>query len=74
MVLGDVVSDVFTTRAPINMELLLAYPVPDPMKAHVDGFGAAELHVAGGEADGGGVVDLDGGGRLGMAHFFEGNA
>ena len=70
---GDVVCDVFTTGAPINMELLLAHPVPDPMEAHVDGLGAAELHAAGGEADGGGVVDLDGGGWLGMAHFFEGN-
>ena len=34
------------------------------MEAHVNGFGAVELHIADGEADGGGFVDLDGGGWL----------
>ena len=74
MVLGDIVSLVFGSRSPVDDELLLADAIVDPVETHVDGLGAFLLDLAIGEADGCRVVGLDGGGRLWVPKFLEGDA
>jgi hypothetical protein len=44
----------------------LAHAVAYPVKAHVNGFGAALLHGVIGNARGSAVIGLNGSGRLGM--------
>ena len=59
---------------PVDIELFLLCAVAHPVETHVDGFGAFVLDLAVGEPGGSGVVDLHGGGRLGVAKFLEGDA
>ena len=54
---------------PVGMELILLCAVAHPVETHVDGFGAFVLYLAVGKPDGSGVVNLHGGGRLGVAHL-----
>ena len=72
MVLAVIVTQVATSWAPVNVEHALLGPVLDPVEVHVNGLGALLLHGAIGEAAGRSVVDLDGGGRLGVPEFDEG--
>jgi hypothetical protein len=65
VVLGEVIGQVVGPAAPMDNNLVLAYPVTDPVKAHVDGFGAALLDSAIGDAISAGVISLHGGGWLG---------
>ncbi len=44
-VLGLVVGDVFFSRDVYQVELVLAYSIPDPMESHVDRLAAFHLDV-----------------------------
>ena len=74
MVLGKIIGAVEGAFAPIDVVLALANTVADPVEAHVDGFGAFLFYRIGNDTSGGAVVGLDGGGWLGMAHFFKGGS
>ena len=71
VVLGKVVGQVVSSAAPVDEELALVDAVSDPVKAHVNGFGAALLHCVVGDPGGAGVICLDGSGLLRMAHAVE---
>ena len=74
MVLGEVVGLVQTAFLPVDVELTLADAVADPVKPHVDGFGALLFDRVIGDAGGGAVVGLDGRRWLWVTEFFEGGA
>ncbi len=44
-VLGHVVGDVLFSRDVCQVELVLAYSVPDPVESHVDGLAAFHFDV-----------------------------
>ena len=74
VVFGVIITKVEGTGSVVDEELLLAFAVLDPVEAHVDGFGSFLFDGFVGEPHRGSVVDLDRGGRLGMAHFVEGSS
>ncbi len=63
-ILGHVVGYVFLSRDVYQVELVLAYSVPDPVESHVDRLAAFHFDVVVRQSDGGGVVAQDGCGRL----------
>ena len=73
MVLGEVVATVVTALAPEDEKLALMDAILDPVKAHIHGFRFSLAHGAVGNSGGTGIVGLDGGGRLWIAHFFKGS-
>ena len=72
VVLGVLVPKIDVTWSVVDKGLLLGFAILDPVEVHVDSFGSFLFDGFVGKPDGGGVVDLDGGGRLGMAHLNEG--
>ena len=74
VVFGVVVTKVDDPGRVVDEKLLLALAVLDPVEAHVDGFGSFLFDGFVGEPHRCSVVDLDRGGRLGMAHFVEGSS
>jgi len=44
MVFGEVISTIGAAQLPENVELALVDPVPDPIKAHVNGLGSFLLY------------------------------
>ena len=58
MMFGEVIGLVLASRPPIDVILSLANTIPDPIKAHVDCFGAFLLDGVGEDADGRAVVCL----------------
>ena len=74
MLFGEVVSKVATARGPIYVELALLDAITNPVKPHVHSFGALLFYRVVDDAKGSGVVSLDGGGWLGMVHFFKSGA
>jgi hypothetical protein len=73
MVFGEVVGLVQDAFAPIDVELLLAHAVADPVEAHVDGFGSLLLDSVIGDARRSAIIGLQGRWRLGMPEFFKGD-
>ena len=71
-VLGEVVPVVFFAWAPDYAPLTLRCLVSQPVKLHVDGFGAALFDGVVEDPFGAFVVGLKHGGRLGVAQFDEG--
>ena len=69
-----IVCDVGFSWSPKYAELFLVDSVLDPIKTHVDGFGAFLFAGAVGDGDSGGVVYLYRCWWLGMSKFFEGSA
>ena len=65
--LREEISEVVGALAPCDGELTLTDAVADPMKTHVDGFGAVEFDAIIGHADGAGVVAEDVRGGLWVA-------
>lgn len=57
---------------PVDLELFLRYAILDPIESHVHKFGPLLFDLFVGKFVGGGVVNLDRGGWLGMPRFFEG--
>ena len=72
--LGEVISKVFGSLLPVQVELILFDSVAHPVELHVKGLGAFPEHVAGEEAVGGPAVGLDQGGRFRVAHIGKGSA
>ena len=70
MVFGDVVAKVFGTWVPKDTHVFVGDLVDDPKIAHFHGAGSLAFDSVIGDANGGGVVTVNGRGRLGMAHFF----
>lgn len=73
MVLGEVVRLIGFARSPVDLKLELIDPVADPVETHVHGAGAALFDRVIGNAFGTFIIGLDGGGRLWMAQFFQGD-
>jgi hypothetical protein len=71
---GEIVSQIVAAFAPVDVELALDSAVLEPIKAHVDGFGAALFDSVINDAGGTTVVDLEGCRWLGMAHFVQDDA
>ena len=78
VMLGEVISQIVTAFAPVDVELALDRTVLEPIKAHVDVFGAALFDGVIDDSGGTTVVNLEGCRWLRMAHFgqddTEGNA
>ena len=67
MMLGPVVCVVELARAPIDVVLVLAFAIAQPMESHVNGLCAFWLDFSIHDAFCCGVVGLERGGRLRMA-------
>ena len=76
MVFGEVIRQVQEAFVPKDSELVLKNVILNPIKFHVVGFGfgAALFDGLVGYSRGSGVFNLDGRGRLRVAHFMEGSA
>ena len=68
---SNIVSQVFLSWFPVDVELFLVDAVTDPVEAHVNGFRPLEFDVVICDACSGRVIDLDGSGWLWVAHFVE---
>jgi hypothetical protein len=71
VMLGEVVTEVFTAGFPVDEEMVLTDAVADPIEVHIHGAGSA---LADGRIDyaiGSGIVGLDGRRWLGVAHLIE---
>ena len=71
VVFCDVIAKVGVSGWPVGAKLLLIVAASEPMKSHIHGLGAFGLDGIGHNTKGRGVVDLNGGWGLGMAHGFE---
>ena len=71
MVFGSVVTKIFFSRGPLELELELFNSVFDPVETHINGFGAFLFECAVDDAVGSAVVSAYGCRWLGMAHFDE---
>ena len=71
VVLCEIIGQVVSSAAPVDEELSLLDSVFDPVETHVNGFGAALLHIVVSNPSGTGVVCLDWSGVLWVAHAFE---
>lgn len=69
--LGDVVGKIDCSRLPIDLELVLFYPVAKPIESHVNGFGALLLDSVIDDALGARIVGFDWCWRLVVAHVLE---
>jgi hypothetical protein len=70
MMFCPVVGIVCGARAPIKSDLLLIdAAILQPVETHIHGFGTFWLHLFVDDAFGGGIVNLNGGGRLFVSHF-----
>ena len=67
MVFREIIRAVETAFFPTNDKLALVDMITNPIKAHLDGFGSFLFDSVVGNAGGGAVVGLDGGGGLGVA-------
>ena len=74
VVFREVVGQVFRAWCPINVKLFLVDTILQPVEAHVNRLRLTLLDLLVGETDCCGVIELDGGGGLGMAHFVEGSS
>ena len=59
--------------SPVDLKLSLSDTIANPIKSHVDGFGAPLFDRVGGDSAGSVVVGDNRRGGLGVPHFFEGN-
>jgi hypothetical protein len=67
MVFREIIRAVETAFFPTNYKLALADTIANPVKVHVNGLGSFLFDSVVGNAGGGAVVSLDGGGGLGVA-------
>ena len=65
-----VVCTIFFTASPMDVEWALTFAIFEPVKLHVDGLGTGLFDGVVCDAGSSTVVDLNGSGWLGMAHFF----
>ncbi len=70
MMFHPVVGVVRGAGAPVKLKLFLVdAAIRQPMETHIHGFGTFWLDLFVDDAFGGGIVDLNGGGRLFVPHF-----
>ena len=69
MVLGDIVTEVFSTRVPRDINIVVAGLIRDPKIAHFHGAGSLMLDSIIRYTDGRVVVTVNRGRRLWVAHF-----
>ena len=69
VMLGEVVDMIVGTSFPVYKKLTLAHTVADPIKSHVNGFGALLLDGAVDDACSSHVFRLERSGWLWVAHF-----
>ena len=70
MMFRPVVGVVGEAGAPVKSKLFLVdAAIPQPMEMHILGFGTFWLYPFVDDAFGGGIVNLNGGGRLFVPHF-----
>ena len=74
MVFGGVVAEVFEARVPSHIEMAFFCLIAGMEMSHFHWAGAMFFDGFVGYSDGGGVVAVDWGGRLGVAHFLESQA
>jgi hypothetical protein len=74
MLFGEVIGQIVRATAPMDDELALGHAIAHPIEVHVNGLGATLFDGVVGNASGTGVVGLNGGGRLGVAHVGEESA
>ena len=74
VVFGDVVAKVFHSRVPLYAHMLVRYLVHDPKVAHFHGTGPLAFDCAVGYTDHCGVVAVDWGRRLRVAHLVQDKA
>jgi hypothetical protein len=74
MMFSGVISKIGIAGFPVDMELVLANAIAEPVKTHVHCFGAALDDSVSEYAGGTLVVKLDGGRALWVAHFLESGA
>jgi hypothetical protein len=72
--LGEVIGSIVEAFASVNEELTIFDAIFYPVKAHVNGFGSTLFDIVVGDTGGNGIVGLDWGSRLWVAHFSEGSA
>ena len=72
MMFGERVGKVVFSGPKVEEKLALANSVLKPVPAHVHGFGPLLFHGPVCEAIGSGVIDLDGGGCLGVSQLSKG--
>jgi len=74
MVFGKIIGAVGVARSPKDVKLSLSDTIPDPIEAHVDGFGPFLFDGVIGNAASSAVVGLEWCGWLRVAKFIQGNA
>ena len=74
VIFGEIIGTVCFAFAPIDFELALANAIANPLEAHTNGLGLFMFHGISGDAAFRFVVGCHWGCRLGMPHFFKGNA
>ena len=74
VMLGKIIGTIATAFTPIDLKLALANSIADPVEPHVNGLGSFLFDRVVGDTGGGAVISSDRCGRLGMAHFTQGNS
>ena len=69
---GEVIREVLVCEGPVHMVLLLVDAISDPIEMHVNGTGSALGDGVIGEANGSGVINLNGCWGLWVSEFFKG--
>ena len=72
IMLGELFAKVGPIGSPVHEELILVFPILDPIEVHVDSFGALLFNGVVGKSFGGGVVDTDRSWWLGIPQFGQG--
>ena len=67
--LGEVITQVLCTGAPVYFVVAMSHTIPDPMVSHHDSLGAALLDTVRCDATGTFIVCLEGGSSLGVAQI-----
>ena len=70
MVFGIVIAHICWAGPPVESELLLIFPIAEPVEPHIHRFRALGLDSIVDDAFGRGVICLNGSGRLFVAHLF----
>ncbi len=73
VVLGKIIGKIGGARAPLDIELALLDSILNPIETHVHWTGLALFHGFVCKSYSRGIVDLDWGWGLGVAHFFQAN-
>jgi len=71
MMSSPIIGIICFARAPVEFELLLVFPVAQPVEPHVHSLGVFRLYFSIYYCIGHGIVSLVGGGMLFVSHFIK---